>query len=280
MGLVLSACSLGHPRIDLADGTTGTIAFRTQTPTPGDFARRNLDAPAAVIWGELSIPRRASGRVPAVVLVHGSSGVGNNMPGWRSELNGMGVATFIVDSFGGRGIKETATDQSRLATSAMIVDAYRALALLATHPAIDRNRVAVMGFSKGGAVALYSSLTRFQRDWGPPRLHFAAHLPFYPPCGIRLLDEEQVSAPIRIFHGAADDWTPVGPCREYVERLRRAGVDAKVHEFAGALHGFDVPASVSRAPASRGRGGGRAAIRAAGVRDVRRHGGLPGPRAS
>ena len=100
MGLVLSACSLGHPRIDLADGTTGTIAFRTQTPTPGDFARRNLDAPAAVIWGELRIPRRASGRVPAVVLVHGSSGVGNNMPGWCSELNGMGVATFIVDSFG------------------------------------------------------------------------------------------------------------------------------------------------------------------------------------
>ena len=26
-----------------------------------------------------------------------------------------------------------------------------------------------------------------------------------------------------------------------MERLRRAGVDAKVHEFAGALHGFDVP---------------------------------------
>jgi len=49
MGLVLSACSLGHPRIDLADGTTGTIAFRTQTPTTGDFARRNLDASAAVI---------------------------------------------------------------------------------------------------------------------------------------------------------------------------------------------------------------------------------------
>src|SRR5205807_2121452 len=79
VGLVLSACALGQPRIDLANGGTGTIAFRTLTPTTGDFARRNLDAPATVIWGELSIPRRASGRVPAVV---------NNMPGWRAKLNG------------------------------------------------------------------------------------------------------------------------------------------------------------------------------------------------
>jgi len=50
-----------------------------------------------------------------------------------------------------------------------------------------------------------------------------------------------VSAPIRIFHGTADDYTPIGPCREYVERLSRAGVDVRIHEFAGAHHGFDVP---------------------------------------
>ncbi len=241
IALNLAACASGLPRTDLADGATGTIRFPTQTPSPGDFARRNLAAPTAVISGELTLPRRASGRVPAVVLVHGSSGVGGNMPGWSAELTSIGVATFIVDSFTGRGVRETATDQSRLATAAMIVDAYRALGLLATHPAIDRDRIAVMGFSKGGAVALYSSLTRFQRDWAPEGLRFAAHLPFYPPCSSQLIDEEKVSAPIRIFHGTADDWTPIGPCREYVERLSRAGVDAKLYEFPGAYHGFDVP---------------------------------------
>jgi len=237
-----AACASSAPlRTDLSDGATGIIRFSTKTPTSGDFSRRNLDVPSAVISGDLTLPRSATGRVPAVVLVHGSSGVGYNMPGWRAELNRIGVATFIVDCFTGRGIRETATDQSRLATSAMIVDAYRALGLVATHPAIDRDRIAVMGFSKGGVVALYSSLLRFQRDWAPAGLRFAAHLPFYPSCSIQLIDEEKVSAPIRIFHGTADDYTPIGPCREYVERLSRAGVDVRIHEFAGAHHGFDVP---------------------------------------
>jgi dienelactone hydrolase len=72
-------------------------------------------------------------------------------------------------------------------------------------------------------------------------VRFAAHLPFYPPCNIQLLEEEKVVAPIRVFHGAADDWTPIAPCRAYVERVARGGADVKLVEFTGALHGFDVP---------------------------------------
>ena len=46
-------------------------------------------------------------------------------------------------------------------------------------------------------------------------------------------------APIRIFHGAADDATNIGPCREYVARLRNAGRDVALFEYAGAKHWFD-----------------------------------------
>lgn len=241
LALAVAGCASAVPRADLRDGPTGTISFTTQSPTGTEFIQGITTVPTTVISGELTLPRGVSGRVPAVVLLHGSHGVGGNMPFWRSELTGIGVATFIVDSFTGRGVQETATDQSQVTTAAMVVDAYRALALLATHPALDPERIAVMGFSKGGIVSAAASLERFYRLWGPPALRFKAHVPFYPSCAIQLFDETRVSAPIRIFHGSADDWTPIAPCREYVERLRSAGVDAHLIELPGAFHAFDVP---------------------------------------
>jgi dienelactone hydrolase len=47
--------------------------------------------------------------------------------------------------------------------------------------------------------------------------------------------------PIRIFHGAADNYVPIEPCRNYVERLRRGGRDVQLKEYAGAHHAFDNP---------------------------------------
>src|SRR6266566_2689869 len=119
----------------------GRALAPTGDGTGREFIQGTTTVPTTVIFGELTLPRGASGRIPAVVLLHGSHGVGNNMPFWRTELTGIGVATFIVDSFTGRGVQETATDQSRVTTAAMVVDAYRALTLLATHPAIDPERI-------------------------------------------------------------------------------------------------------------------------------------------
>ena len=60
----------------------------------------------------------------AVILIHGSGGIGAAHARWVDELNSVGVATFLVDSFSGRCIVNTITDQSQLDTLPMMVDAW------------------------------------------------------------------------------------------------------------------------------------------------------------
>ena len=216
-------------------------SFETLALTDKQFLTGTLEGTAARIGGELRLPMGGA-HVPAVVLLHGSAGIGANVGRWAEELNGIGAGAFLVDSFTGRGIVQTVTDQSQLGSLAMILDAYRAIELLSKHPSIDASRIMVMGFSKGGFAALYASLKRFQRMHGSPRVEFAAYVAFYPACNTTYLEDKHVSErPIRIFHGSADNYVPVEPCRKYAAQLRQAGGDVELTEYAGAHHAFDNP---------------------------------------
>ena len=204
---------------------------------------------SAITWGELRLPRGGADRVPAVVLAHGCSGLAPTPTGWGNELNRSGYATFVLDSFGGRGIRETCTGRERINLGSRVVDAYRALELLARHPRIDPERIAFMGFSQGGGVALLARQTRLQQLWLQSAHEFTAYVALYPAlCNRRFIGEEQVSErPLRILHGAADDWTPIGPCRDYVDRMQRMGKNVALFEYPDAHHAFDIP---NLAPAS------------------------------
>lgn len=214
--------------------------FESRTLTDREFLTGSAGGRPALIAGELRIPTPGTDRLPAVVLVHGSSGVAGYVDDWVRVLNGLRVATFVFDAFTGRGFASVTEDQARLGRLNMIVDAYRALDLLARHPRVDPGRVAVMGFSRGGQAALYASMKRFQRIHAPGDARFAAYIAFYPDCMTRYREELDVAdEPIRIFHGTADDLDPLAPCRAYVERLRQAGKDVQLTEYAGAQHLFD-----------------------------------------
>ena len=234
LALAPLVCSAQIARVEL-------IPFQSVTMSDQDFLNGRTDGKPVTLAGELRIPRPGADKLPAVVLLHGSGGVGTNVVDWGDELNAMGVATFIVDAFTARGIVQTSTQQAVLGRLAMTYDAYRALEVLDKHPRIDGKRVALMGFSRGGQSALYASLKRFQKMHGAAGgRDFAAYIPFYASCGTKFIADEEVSPhPIRLFHGAADNYVPVAPCREYVARLKAKGADVTLTEYPGAYHVFD-----------------------------------------
>lgn len=222
----------------------------TMTLTRQKMLAGDKDGKPVWIAGELRLPLKTDELVPnagsagfsAVIFLNGSGGVNPSAERWADEFNAMGIATLILDSFSGRGIAQTASasKESQLDSLAMTIDAYRALGVLAKDRRIDPNRIAVMGFSKGAVAAVYSSNTRFQDLYAPTGARFAAHIGFYTPCHTRYRgDDRTTGKPIRLFHGRADDYIAIGPCREYVARLKMAGADAALTEFPGAMHEFD-----------------------------------------
>ena len=213
--------------------------FESMTLTSDAFLRGEAGKPV-VVAGELRIPRPGTDKLPAVVLMHASGGINAGVDRWAQDLNSLGVATFIVDSFSGRGIAGLPPDPSNEAFLWVVVDAYRALGLLAQHPRIDPTRIAVMGFSMGGLIATHTSNERFWKAYGPANAQFAAHISLYGNCAVTYRDDTRVTGkPIRLFHGTADDIELIAPCRTYVARLKQAGADVTLTEYAGAQHGFD-----------------------------------------
>ena len=161
---------------------------------------------------------------------------------WVRELNKIGVSTFALDGFTGRGLTEVNTNQALLGRLNFRLDIYRALDVLANHPSTDPARIALMGFSRGGQATLYASLRRFHRLWNKSGVEFAAYVPFYPDCMTTFLsDTDVVARPIRIFGGVQDDYNPIAACKAYVERLRAAGADVEVTAYPNASHAFDNP---------------------------------------
>lgn len=215
-------------------------AIPSLTLSDQQFLTGDANGKPVTVAGELRIAQ-GSGRLPVVVMMHGSSGVGANIEPWVHQFNQMGISTFVIDGFSGRGLISVSTNQAQLGRLNFIVDIYRSLEILGNHPRVDPGRIVLMGFSRGGQAALYASLNRFHKLWNKSGVQFAGYIPFYPDCATTYLTDTDVAdRPIRIFHGSRDDYDPVASCKTFVARLQAARHDVVLTEYPDSQHGFDA----------------------------------------
>ncbi len=227
----------------------GVYSFPSSTPaTVMDLLQSSRPRPAATARAELVLPPNmaADAKLPAVVLVHGSGGIyPEEVSFWARRFNERGIAAFVIDVFGPRGVKSTGEDQGLVPYGADTADAFAALGVLATHPRIDAKRIAVMGFSRGGITAARSAVQRIANGSATSSARFAAHLMMYSGgCAGQLAVTAKPGvfgpAPMLFVHGDADDYTYLSDCRAYAQRIAAAGTPTEVVVLPGARHKFDV----------------------------------------
>jgi dienelactone hydrolase len=249
---IIGLCAMtaqAQPADTLVDGRVGRIEFASITsPSHLEYARLNLtNTRAAIVSGELIMPKnyQTLGRVPAVVLTHGSGGVESNMYDvWAKELNAAGYAVFIIDSLKPRGVGDILSDQTLVSLVTQTADTLNALRILATHPLIDAKKIYNMGFSRGGSVAFDTAWPTWQRPVNTNGARFAGHVAWYPGnCNIRHRtdDREKTTAPMLVLYAEHDleESQNVRVCQHWMDELIAKGNDIRHKEYKGARHGFD-----------------------------------------
>ncbi len=218
-----------------------TVHFRSATwpPTPLQLSHaaggQTIAEQASVhLAGDFHRPPGA-GPSPAIVLLRDCSG---RLPKSLEDAEtarylALGYALLVVDSLGPRAITDGCSGPGLSVDTVM--DAYGALLYLASLPSIDPERIALVGYSEGGAAAL--AAVAFD---GVERLfdrHFRAAIAYYPPC---LGRDSAVAVPTLILAGERDDWAPARYCREMVARRSGLGAPLRLIVYPAAYHAFNI----------------------------------------
>jgi dienelactone hydrolase len=229
----------------LANGVTGrTIDIPSASPLNYFQAlSRPADMPAITIDGKLFLPpadkRKGSGRLPLVMIVPGSMGVTAANLTHASTITDLGIAAFVIDSFGARGVTSTVAKQTQFSFAASAYDVLAAWKVLQSVPEVDGARIAIQGHSRGGSAVLTAATRRFADPIIGAGKGPVAVLGAYPWSGHQFLDPRVGPAEVRVLMGDRDEWCSPMQVQGHLQAIRLSGGKATMRLFSGAHHSFD-----------------------------------------
>jgi dienelactone hydrolase len=182
-----------------------------------------------------------AGPHPAVVLLHGCSGITANVRRWAATLAGWGYVALVLDSFGPRGVQNVCHRADTVSPRLRAEDAFAAAAYLRGRADVLPERVSMLGFSHGGTTGLVAaSRSAVERNGAEP---FFAVIAFYPWCP---LGGAPIASPVLVLIGDADDWTPADRCKLLHSTWRPEFGASTLQVYPGATHAFDAQAPERR----------------------------------
>lgn len=178
-------------------------------------------------------------RLPAVIVVPGSLGVGPNHERHAATLVDAGFAVCVVDPFGPRAVSSTVADQTQYSFAASAWDVLAVLVALRGRPEVDPDRIGAQGHSRGGSAVLTAASRRFADPVVGAGVALSAVYAVYPWCGQQFRDPRVGPTRVRAIIGDRDEWCSVQQAQGQVDAMRAAGADAEIRVVPGAHHSFD-----------------------------------------
>jgi dipeptidyl aminopeptidase/acylaminoacyl peptidase len=178
-----------------------------------------------------------SGRRPAVVVIHGSSGVHKILPNTASRyaraLAEQGLITFVVHYFDVTGtvIAGASSESDHYYTWAKVLR--DAVSWVAARPDVDPDEVGILGHSLGAFLAV--GVAAFEPRVSRVVLFGGGLEPF-------LTDSIQRMPPTLVVHGEKDKAVPLWEAMRLVAYLRARGCEVEIHVLPGEGHIFSESA--------------------------------------
>lgn len=196
------------------------------------------------VAGQYRLPRTTSNQtMPAVIIMHSSSGIDSTGKFYAKALNNAGIATLEIDLWGARNLQGGSADRPA-SPQETLPDVFAAMAYLAAQPAIDVNRIGIIGFSWGGVLSMLTATEQYMSLTGQP-LRFAGHVAHYPVCwlynnvpGFEFTN--LTGAPVLIQTGGLDDYDLPDTCPQMAANLTEDEQELiEVNVFNRAYHAWD-----------------------------------------
>jgi dienelactone hydrolase len=234
--------------ITFANGSTGR-AIDFETANPVNFFEA-ISAPQkmqrAIIDGKLFLPPGHEGPVPAVIVVPGSLGVAVSHLAHAETITGLGMAAFVIDPFGARGVTSTVSNQAQYSFAASGYDVLAAVKALAALPEIDSKRIGAQGHSRGGSAVLTAAARRFADPVMTDGPRLCAVYAAYPWCGQQFLNPDVGTTKVRAIIGDRDEWCLPQQVQGHIQAIRLGGGDATIRIVEGAQHSFDRETAIEK----------------------------------
>ncbi len=181
--------------------------------------------------GYLAVPERAQG---GVLVLHAWWGLNGFFKGLCERLANQGYLALAADLHDGAVASSVSeakellskSDESRGGRVEKIV--LGAVDFLRSQPELSGRRIGVIGFSMGGAWALWLSTAR-PDDVGAVVVFYAT----YPG-----LNFSKTQASFLGHYAAEDKWEPIEGVRELENTLRQADQEVTFHHYQGTKHWF------------------------------------------